>query len=65
MQRSSKQGATTWSSKWGLAMPGNSNTCESKPKTTKKKEKKELTNCKLKLQTMQNKAKKKLKEKIT
>ncbi len=57
MQRSSKQGTTTWSNKWGVAMLGNSNTDWNKPKVTKKK--KQLTNYKLILQTLQNKGGKK------
>jgi len=57
MQRSSKQGTTTRSNKWGVAMLGNSNTDWNKPKVTKKK--KQLTNYKLILQTLQNKGGKK------
>jgi ribosomal protein L32 len=47
-------------------MSGSNNTHESIPKVTKEKKNKQLTNYKLKLQTLQNKTKKlRLKEKTT
>jgi hypothetical protein len=42
IQRSIKQGATTWSNKWGLAMSWSSNTGGNKPKATKNKEENNL-----------------------
>ncbi len=51
MQRSNKQGTMTWGNKWGVATLRNSNTHWNKPKVMKKK--KQLTNYKLILQTLQ------------